>query len=180
MRLRLLSFILIVSISFLTCNQNSILTDRQEIFKLILNTVPSKIPLPPTPQLDNRELSKENEPADYIDYTYAINSKYFIIDDDIGFSTKFWKTKDSENRFGKTEIDSDAYKTLKGLLNFTKEEVIEKQITRNVFDENTLILNQQFIKNDNIKEYEFDGIISFSNISFNQDRTLAAIGLRSS
>ena len=169
-----LSFILLsLCIILFSCNHEVNSADEQEILMLIRKKVPDKIASPPLP-IENENIVEENK-KDSISFKYAINSNYFLLDKEFSFSSKSLKYKNSENRFGKVEIDSASYRLLEKLLTFDKEEKIKEKIIEKILGEKTIILNRQFIKDTDKKDYEIDGIISFSKISFNEEKNIATI-----
>ena len=169
----ILSLILLIS----SCQGHADFQDKLQILKVINETIPRQLPLPPPPDHEKHKLDSLSQDYGIMEFNYAIYPNYFVLDEDINFSSKFWKERGSQARFGKAEIDSIDYETLKGLLKFEKEETINKRLIENLFKKEILQLNQRVINQMEKKEFGVDGIISFTNIAFSSKRNLAAIGL---
>lgn len=180
-----LKFLFIISLAMLTsCRQNKVINEEIAVISYMYKTIPKVVPPPPAPSQTTEFDSIENQ----IDYTklepiyfrYAI---YYQFDNSglDGYINKSFFKANSEKFFERKEIDSSDFVLIKKLRDKYKNEQINKELLDSYVNENLLYLNKRFISKEakEKREYNIDGIITFSKVSFNnqKDRAALAIGI---
>lgn len=177
MRLIIIPLLYILAIS---CSSKEALKDEQlAVIAAVYKGIPKVLPPPPPPLFDN-EVEQENH-IDYsqlkpIIFNYAINENFVYYDFDYinGISNRFQVYK-SKELFEERTLDSSYMKLVAGLAKLKNIEKINQTRLDKLFNEDLVFWGKQSITKDEKDVNGISGVLSFSEVSFNDGFTRAAV-----
>jgi len=174
---RLNIFLILLFTFSLSCSEKlNVDKSKYQVMKVIYNNIPKNIPPTPLELLPDSIAKKVNlSDRNGLVHIYAINLNTQDYDLSKVNSRKVNK-KDSITGLSKRVDLSDEELRL---FNKFKKKAFEFQIDtlllENVFDENLFFMSKRTISREEQKQYDLTGIISFSDVVFNNEKNKAVI-----
>ncbi|MBO3096665.1 hypothetical protein [Gelidibacter pelagius] len=170
--------LIIITLCILTIGCSSKQTSSYEqlvVIATVYESIPKVIPPPP-----NNEDEEEND-IDYLNleplnFNFVINENFVDFDFDYihDIPNRFQVYK-SKELFEEKVLDFSYMELVAGLSKFENNEKIDASELETLLGENLVFWDKQMITNEEKTEQDISGVISFSNVSFNENLTRAAV-----
>lgn len=171
--MRVVCFIFLIIYS---CSQKQKINEEMCVIGKVYNYIPKAIPSFPAlkeSNIDTINKSVAEIAKDSLYFNYAIYSGFINVSINEKFDGYFYTI--GGNVFKKEKINSSYTSILKQLNALSTEAYFNKEVFRNSIKDDVLFINNS-ITDDNLKkENKIDGVLSFSRVSFNEEKSRAAI-----
>lgn len=176
---RLSVFSILLFILSLSCNDKlSIYESKYQVMKMVYNTIPKEIPPIPLELLSDsiaKEINVNNRKSLVHKYAINLNLQNFDLSK---VNLRNVKRKDLDTGLSKIE---DLSNLELELFNKLKKETFKVQIDtlliEKIFDEDLLFMHKKIISREEQRQYNITGIISFSDVVFNDEKNKAILAV---
>jgi len=177
MQLKINYKVFILLFVFISCSNGNEINEEINVIIKMYNSISKSIPPPPKPSIDSEISDSIINKTDFnslktINFKYAINKKFINFETEKA-SNRFRVYKSKELI---TLTDED-YSLVAKFNSNNSNELINEKAFIDFNEEEITFIDQQFINKEDKKEKGIDGIVSFSKVSFSDDKNKAAIAV---
>jgi len=175
------SYLFVTILSFFiitTCTGKSVVNEELQVISTIYKAIPKVISAPPRPSKNSEIEDSIVEQMDYNELNsktlkYAINKNY--VNFELSDSPAFFQVYNAKKLFDKVKLNEEELVLIDNLgrLNYTQR--INESVFLNDRDESVLFIDKQIINKEDKKNYNIDGVISFSKVSFSKSENEAVV-----